>query len=105
MLFSGFPRLTKEKRHLNRIYRVLHGGCYATEKKFSVKRVVSGSTGGGAFFQRGASMPPHRGRVYKQRPQRFGRSVGWGGEHFSSVADSLPSHRGGVLKQPPPHNL
>jgi hypothetical protein len=51
--FFCFPRLTKAKRHLNRIYTVSHGGRYETEKKVSEKRMVSGSDGGDAFFQRG----------------------------------------------------
>jgi hypothetical protein len=29
--------------------------------------------GGDASIQRGGSMPPHRGTVFKQRPHRFGR--------------------------------
>jgi hypothetical protein len=32
-LFSGFPCLTKAKRHLNRIEGIAYGGRYETEKK------------------------------------------------------------------------
>jgi hypothetical protein len=42
------------------------------------------------------SMPPHRGAVFKQRPHRFGRSVGWamsGGDRYWS--EILPG-------EPPP---
>jgi hypothetical protein len=35
------------------------------------------------------SMPPHRGAVFKQRPQCFGRFYGRAVIHFSSVAQFL----------------
>jgi hypothetical protein len=31
--------------------------------------MVQGGDDGDAFFQRGGSMPPHRGAVFKQRPR------------------------------------
>jgi hypothetical protein len=56
------------------------------------------------------SMPPHRGRVFKQRPKHnkgwacFGRGCWSAVLHFYSVAGSMPPHRVRVFKQRPKHN-
>jgi hypothetical protein len=61
--------------------------------------------GGEHFSSVAGSLPPHRGAVLKQRPQRFGRGCWSAVTLLSRVAGSLPPHRGAVLKQRPQHNL
>jgi hypothetical protein len=61
--------------------------------------------GGDVYIQRGGFFPPHRGAVFRQRPQCFWRFYWRAVTHVSSVAHSLPPRRGTVFKQRPQHNL
>jgi hypothetical protein len=94
--------LTKAKRHLNRIERVLPMEVVMRQKRKLAEHVWYQVRPAVILLSSVAdSMPPHRDAVFKQRPHRFGRFHGRAVTHLSSVAGSLPPHRGAVFKQRP----
>jgi hypothetical protein len=70
MLFSGFPCLTKAKRHLSALYTGIAEDIVMRQKRKLAEHVwYKVETSGTHLSSVAGSLPPHRGAVFKQRPK------------------------------------